>query len=394
MTSLTGTAHNFGTSGTTSYPADVRIRSATANFIPTLQIAAASSIISDRSIILTANTGGGANIDTMSGASLTLRTQTQGGFTLIKTGAGTLNLNPGSAPFGVTSSPHGATANVHNVLTIGGLAQNNFTLNGVINGRGVGGGILATQNVSGNPLVANQGTVNVHGGTLLLNGASAQTLNLGSTSTFNYGGGAYVQINPATSPVALTGVTTIAATALVTVTSTANLVVGMPIVGAGFPAGVTVASINSGSTFTLNTGTGVTAVSASTASGGLGTGVSTLQAQTFNRLANSNGTMVVTSSNTGLLGNAVALAGVATTVGSNSVSATSVASLAPGMAVFGQGFPNGATVTSVNYTANTFTISANSDVAVTAGSANAAGAVVSLAGVPPPQARPPSPSPA
>ena len=143
----------------------------------------------------------------------------------------------------------------------------------------------------------------------------------------------------------------------------------IPIVGAAFPSGVTVAAINSATTFTLSTGTGVTAVTGSTASGGRGTGVSTLQAQTFNRLANSNGTLVVTSSNTGLLGNSVALAGVATTVGSNSVSATSVASLAPGMAFFGQGFPSGVTVTSVNYVANTFTISANSDVAVTAGSA-------------------------
>ena len=307
-----------------------------------------------------------------------MRTQTQGAFTLIKSGAGTLNLNPGSAPFGVGVNPHGSGSNVHNVLTIGGLAQNNFTLNSVINGRGVGGGILATQNVSGNPLVALNGTVNVHGGTLLLNGAAAQTINLGATGVFNYGGGAYVQINPATTPVALTGVTTTASTALVTVASTANLVVGMPIVGAGFPVGVTVASINSATTFTLSTGTGVTLVTGSTASGGLGTGASTLQAQTFSRLANSNGTLVVTSSNTGRLGNAVALAGITTTVGSASVSATSVASLAPGMAVFGQGFPNGVTVTSVNYTANTFTISANSDVAVTTGTANAAGAVVSV----------------
>ena len=381
VTSLAASAnHSFGTTAVTSYPADLRIRATTAGQVPTLQIAAGNTFATDRSVILTSNTAGGANIDTMSGAALTMRTQTQGAFTLIKTGSGTLNLNPGSAPFGVAGAPLGSTVNAHNVLTIGGLAQNNFTLNSVINGRGVGGGVLATQNVTGNPLVANQGTVNVHGGTLLLNAASAQTINLGSTSTFNYGGGAYVQINPATTPVALTGVTTTAATALVTVASTANLVVGMPIVGAGFPAGVTVAAINSGTTFTLNTGTGVTVVTGSTASGGLGTGISTLQAQTFSRLANSNGTLVVTSSNTGLLGNAVALAGVATTVGSTSVSATSVASLAPGMAVFGQGFPSGVTVTSVNYTANTFTISANADAAVTAGAANAAGAVVSLAG--------------
>jgi flagellin len=51
----------------------------------------------------------------------------------------------------------------------------------------------------------------------------------------------------------LTGATTTNASATVTVSSTSGLVPGMNVTGAGIPAGATIASINSGTTFTLST---------------------------------------------------------------------------------------------------------------------------------------------
>ncbi|EDY17461.1 autotransporter-associated beta strand repeat protein [Chthoniobacter flavus Ellin428] len=128
-----------------------------------------NSASTNRTLNLTAASG--IQVDSATGI-LEIDNNTTGAFALTKAGAGTLKLI--------------GTANTDTTLTIGGLPT--------------GGGVVSTTATSGNPFVASNGTVNLLGGNLTITGGgAAQALNLGLTSTLNYGSGSYITINGPTS---------------------------------------------------------------------------------------------------------------------------------------------------------------------------------------------------
>ncbi|MGC3968283.1 MAG: hypothetical protein QM775_13200 [Pirellulales bacterium] len=180
-------------------PSQVRIRSGTtAAAASYLQIS--SGFTTARQFLLASNGTAGtvfSGFDVMAGQTLTLTGELRDinlaaqVSNLIKTGSGTLILN-NTGTAAIVASPVAATnyASSFDNLIIGGQPQNNVTLNGVQNGRGVGGGIVSTTvNTTGaTPLGLATGAITINGGTLQLNNVGGGATNMAhATATLNYG---------------------------------------------------------------------------------------------------------------------------------------------------------------------------------------------------------------
>lgn len=166
-------------------------------------------------------------------------------------------------------------------ITVVGAGATDNTL--VINNLTLAGG---GNSISVQPQINEGSTVKVTIGNLIRSTTNHNTINFNSFSQQNSSGGVSTmgsqglsangsiflnQINGVAAPTSyvLTATTT-AGSPLVTVPSTSGLVVGMAISGSGIPAGATIASIINGTSFTLNTGTGVTAVTNSAVNANIG----------------------------------------------------------------------------------------------------------------------------
>ncbi|MEA3212062.1 MAG: hypothetical protein QOE70_5119 [Chthoniobacter sp.] len=152
------------------------------------------------------------------------------------TGGSAVALNQGSNAINAntltaTPTPGAAVLTIGNLTRAAGSAVTfsgvNLGLTGAVNNFGLGVTDIVLSNVNGSAVSLNNGII---------------------------GGWATVAPN-------LVNGTTVAASATITLNgeTTANLAVGMPVSGAGIPAGEFVASITSSTTFTITTGTGVTA---------------------------------------------------------------------------------------------------------------------------------------
>jgi autotransporter-associated beta strand protein len=173
------------------------------------------------------------------------------------------NLTPARLPAGVPVVLNGGTL----TLTGGGTIDSAVTINTLTVTNGQASISLVPFLNSGSTVLINignfvqdpsTGSVTNFVGYTNNNGLATSTIG-GQGSSIN-GNIILNQINGATGPVSyVLAATTTLNSATVTVPSTTGLVVGMAVTGANIPVGSTVASVVNGTTFTLNSGSGVVA---------------------------------------------------------------------------------------------------------------------------------------
>jgi len=350
-----------------------------------------------------------------------------GAFTLTKSGLGAMVMNPVSST-STWAAPVYTGVNTNTGLAIGGYnpwVSASASVDNRLNS-------VTSTNVSGNPFAAAAGNIYVTGGLLGLNGSAAQTIT--QTGGLYYLGGSYVSLTaPGTTTLtfgtvsnaynfAASTTATLNSTNLITgLTSTAGYYVGMGIQGTAIYPGTFVTSIVSNTSVTVSY---VTAASAGAATitptnplqyrgmltiqgtdlTNFGQGtlaqklISTVAPATTgtrgildtasvvmrNAAANSDATFANYSATNGFLPAALStlplplpLTGLSTNGVDGTITVASTTGLVIGMSVVGPNIPAGATVASIT-DGTTFTISAATTVAGSAGAGSAYTPQVSL----------------